>query len=81
MSLTFATPRLTWFTERIGQRVFRTKNGCQCKVCDAVYHEGLIVIDKAHAEYLQEVEGDYQAGGTDCRYFETREERDEYENK
>lgn len=45
-----------WFIEKIGQRVFRTKSSCQCKICEKVYQEGLIIQDEFHAKVLY----DYQ---------------------
>ncbi len=41
-----------WFMERIGQKVYRDDNGCDCAVCKAVERNGLIIHDELHAQYL-----------------------------
>jgi len=47
-----------WFTERVGQRVFRTKGDCYCDACEKVYLEGLIIQDKQHAQYLYDCQNE-----------------------
>jgi hypothetical protein len=41
-----------WFIDRIGKRIYREKNVCNCEVCITVHKEGLIITDKQHANYL-----------------------------
>ena len=41
-----------WFIDRIGKRIYREKNVCNCEVCTAVHKEGLIITDEQHANYL-----------------------------
>lgn len=65
----------------IGKRVFRTKNTCGCKICADVYENGLVIGDEMHADYLNEMEGCAQQEGHDVKYFETIEERNQYEKK
>lgn len=67
--------RRQWFLERVGKVVYRNRTTCKCALCDIVYREGLTIEDKFHAGYVHDMEGD---GGT-IRYFDTLEERDEYE--
>jgi hypothetical protein len=43
---------IEWFIERIGKRVFRLENFCSCEVCKDVHKNGLIILDKHHADYL-----------------------------
>ena len=43
---------IEWFIERIGKRVFRLENVCSCEVCKDVHKNGLIILDKHHADYL-----------------------------
>lgn len=66
--------RRQWFLERIGKVVYRNSNGCGCTVCAEVYREGLLIDDESHASYLNDVSGEMG-----IRYFDTLEERDEYE--
>ena len=49
---------LNWFKERVGKRVYRDNNNCQCNVCLAVYEHGLVIIDENHAHYLFDVENE-----------------------
>ena len=41
-----------WFVERIGQRVYRDDNGCDCSICKTIERTGLIIHDELHAQYL-----------------------------
>lgn len=41
-----------WFHDRIGKRVYRKPNGCNCKSCLEVAHKGLVITDRQHAETL-----------------------------
>ena len=71
--------RLDFFTQMVGRRVYRTENGCECRVCASVYADGIVVKDLRHAGYLHEIEGVYQSGGKDVRYFATVKKRDEHD--
>jgi hypothetical protein len=50
--------KLTWFTDRIGKRIFRNKTSCKCETCKDVFENGLVVGDQFHAEYLEMVQHD-----------------------
>ena len=41
-----------WFINRIGKRIYRKNNICNCRICVHVHEEGLIIIDENHATYL-----------------------------
>lgn len=71
--------REKWFIDRIGKIIFRTDNICQCKICKDVAINGLYLIDKGHALYVAETEAEYNFEGIPLKYFDTKEERDEYE--
>ena len=49
-----------WFYNRIGKRISRGKVSCQCATCEDVGNNGLIVIDKFHADYLHMVQYDLE---------------------
>ena len=68
--------RKQWFIDRIGKRVFRTKTSCDCESCKNVYENGTVIEDRDHAVYLFAVEGEKITE----RYFDTKEEVEEYEN-
>lgn len=72
--------RKQWFFDRIGKTIYRNKTTCPCSVCGDVYKNGLLVGDKFNAEYLNDVEGEYNANGETLKYFDTIKERDEFEN-
>ena len=45
--------KLQWFLNRIGKRVLRSKGGkCRCEMCKDSLTVGLVISNKAHAEYL-----------------------------
>ena len=46
-----------WFLDRIGKKVFRTSNGCNCETCKRITNDGLTIFDEQHASYLYEMEG------------------------
>ena len=54
-----------WFMDRIGKRVYRTQSTCECEICTTIYHEGLIICDAQHAQYLFDIQNE-----TDLRYFD-----------
>jgi hypothetical protein len=70
--------REKWFNDRICKRVFRNPLTCKCGVCQNVEAEGLIVGDEDHAGYLHICEMDANADGTGLRYFDTKEEVQEW---
>jgi hypothetical protein len=41
-----------WFIDRIGKRIYRKNNICNCAVCLNVHEVGLIIVDEMHAIYL-----------------------------
>ena len=41
-----------WFIDRIGKRIYRKNNICNCRTCLNVHKEGLIITDEQHAIYL-----------------------------
>jgi hypothetical protein len=53
-----------WFIDRIGKRIYRKNNICNCPTCWNVYEEGLIITDKDHAIYL------YDCQEMDLMYYE-----------
>jgi hypothetical protein len=54
-----------WFQDRIGKRIYRNKNSCDCKTCEIVYKNGLIISDENHASYLQDCEAELNLHYTD----------------
>lgn len=42
----------SWFIKRIGKTIYRNKGICKCETCIEVEKNGLVIIDKAHAEDL-----------------------------
>ena len=71
--------REKWFTDRVGKVVYRNKTSCLCDVCEHVYQNGLNISDEMHASYLHDNEACYTSEGSLLRYFDTIEERDEFE--
>jgi hypothetical protein len=43
---------LQWFIDRIGKKIYRENNTCECIVCMDVFKNGLIVMSESHAYYL-----------------------------
>lgn len=72
------TSRKEWFVNRIGKRIYRNKNACECKACQAINKNGLIVANKLHAQYLYDIEQDFNAEGILVRYFDTPDEVVDY---
>lgn len=70
--------RLQWFKSKVGSVLYRNINGCNCAMCKDVEESGLQVEDEMHAIYLYDNECDYTADGFPLRYFETKEEKDEW---
>lgn len=75
------TEREKWFIERIGKRVYRNETSCQCIVCKGVAENGLIIHDKMHADYLYDCESESNGEGIPLRYFDTKEEVNEWLEK
>lgn len=65
--------RLQWFTDRIGKRVFRNSDGCDCEMCKAIERNGIHIEGPLHAQYLYDCETDLTADGTPLRYFDSKE--------
>jgi len=59
-----------WFIDRIGKRIYRKNNFCQCPVCLDVHENGLIVQDEMHACYL------YDCQSMDLIYYDKEETND-----
>ena len=70
--------RETWFRCMVGRRLWRN-NYCSCEVCKDVYENGIVISDENHADYCYDNECDYTGSGYPLKYFETKEERDHYE--
>lgn len=67
--------REKWFQDRIGKVVYGAKSSCKCQTCKIVYSRSLKIMDKDHASYVHDFEGEIN-----IRYFDTIEERNEFEN-
>ncbi len=72
------TDRELWFRERIGKVVYRNETSCKCEICKDVFLNGLIINDQFHADYLYDCEAEYTAEGSILRYFDSKEEMDEW---
>lgn len=72
------TAREQWFYDRIGKRVFRSHNYCDCDTCKYILENGLLIKDDNHAYYLAMVEVDYTSEGHKLMYFDTKEEAINY---
>ncbi len=70
--------RQKWFLERIGKRVYRNDDGCDCDLCKQVLQHGVIITDRHQAQYLYDCECDFTADNTPMRYFDTPEEVNEW---
>ena len=62
----------TWFIKNIGQRIYRDKTSCNCRNCEDVYKNGLVIRDKNHAEYLYTIQCDFKAEGVKLNYRDER---------
>ncbi len=62
--ITTAAHSKQWFIDRIGKRIYRKNNICNCAVCLNVHEVGLIITDKDHAIYL------YDCQEMDLIYYE-----------
>lgn len=43
---------LQWFIDRVGRKIYRENNICECGICVDVFKNGLIVMSESHAYYL-----------------------------
>jgi hypothetical protein len=43
---------LKWFKDRVGKRIYRENNICDCGLCKGVHVNGLVITDELHAQYL-----------------------------
>lgn len=59
---------LEWFKERIGKRIFRDADGCDCSGCAKVVSDGLVVHNEFHADYLFTLQADFMAEGIKLNY-------------
>jgi hypothetical protein len=75
------TEREKWFYDRIGKIVWRNKTSCTCKVCDSIYQNGSMLLDEMDASYICDFEAICKAEGVVLRYFDTKEERDVFEEE
>jgi hypothetical protein len=57
-----------WFIDRIGKRIYRKNNICNCAVCLNVHEVGLIIADEMHAIYL------YDCQELDLIYYDLPDE-------
>lgn len=70
--------RELWFRSKVGARLFRNHNGCNCPSCEDTVKNGVLVYDESQADYLYDTEVDYNLGGFPLRYFDTKEEATEF---
>ena len=47
-----------WFLARIGQRVFRYSNGCDCESCKSTEKKGLVINSRDQATYLFDIQNE-----------------------
>lgn len=63
------------FVSRVGQRVYRTSNGCNCEMCERVVKEGIVIKDKMHADYMYSSMCDCNAeGGLQYHYYTRKQD-------
>lgn len=72
------TERQKWFMSKIGQRIYRNDDGCDCGVCKYILEHGIFINDELQAQYCYDIECDFNADGTPLRYFDTKQEVDEW---
>lgn len=72
--------RLKWFTDRIGQTVWMTRQDCDCKECANGYINGIRIMNALNAEGLFHEEEDHQDREEwPVRFFDTWKERNQWE--
>jgi len=47
-----------WFIERVGKRIYRTNNRCNCEICVTAYRKGIVILDRVHAMYLFDMQNE-----------------------
>lgn len=52
------THDLQWFIDRIGKRVYRDEIACICHECKMVEIQGVIILDRFHANYLYDIQNE-----------------------
>ena len=72
------TERNQWFRDRIEKKIFRNETTCTCAICKDVFENGLYVHDMFHADYIYECEYESNGEGFPLRYFDTKEELNEW---
>jgi hypothetical protein len=60
---------INWFLEKIGTRIFRDDDGCDCPVCKTVVRNGLIIHDELHAKYLYDCQNELK-----INYYERKKD-------
>lgn len=57
-----------WFKDRIGKRIYRDADDCECETCKDAVKNGIVIRDKAHAYYLYNIQCDFAIDGTILNY-------------
>jgi len=57
-----------WFIDRIGKKIYRNSNGCDCEVCKNIGVHGVIVSNELHAIYLFDIQNAYNEEGINLNY-------------
>jgi len=65
--------RWQWFIDCIGKRVWRNEH-CNCENCQYLMKNGVLILDKQHANYLYELEAE-----CGYKYYDSKEEMDNIE--
>lgn len=50
---------LSWFKNRIGQRVYRDDSGCGCLHCKDIVENGLVICDERDAENMYDMQNEF----------------------
>lgn len=69
------SPRLQWFLDRVGKKVYPALLFDNCFLCNAQIQTGIDIPTVRRAEILCEIETD---GHT--KYFDTKEEAEQFKN-
>lgn len=72
------TERQKWFADRVGKWIYRNTHGCNCQSCKNVLENGIFINDEQHASYCYDIECDFNREGTPLRYFDTKEQVNEW---
>jgi len=57
-----------WFLSKVGKRIFRDEDTCQCRTCQEVVKNWLIVHNEQHARHLYDVQNDFWAEWINMNY-------------